>query len=179
MKRLFMLALASLTVLAAAQEILPINPEPPAQPPALTPAQPVPAPPSDNQFQSLSGVSATLSAPLTLMGKATLVLSLKSTLDTPVNLLARRDNRQDCAFAPMIRVIQVGTREVVYPSGGGKVKLCAQDMSTETLKAGGTLRYTRTVELPAGEYMIEGWFQGFAGDLPVKIPAQPVRVTVK
>ncbi|RJF71609.1 hypothetical protein D3875_08505 [Deinococcus cavernae] len=181
-----LLALLTLLPLAAAQEIQPINPSPttPSTPGTVEPltpvsSQPVNVPMPSAQPSTLSGVNATLSAPLALKGKATLVLTLKSTLKNDLALAANRDNRQNCAFAPSIRVLKFGTREVVYPDGSGNAMLCAQDMKTDTLKAGGSLRYTRTLELSAGEYMIEGWYQGLAGDNRVKIGAQPVKVTVK
>ncbi len=168
--------------LAAAQAL-------PELPPATTTSvplmvEPAPMPPVNVPVTmvlpgTLDGVSASLSAPLTVKGKATLVLTLKSTLNKDVALLTNRDNRQNCAFAPSIRVLKVGSRDVVYPDASGNAMLCAQDMSTETLKAGGSVRYTRTLELPAGEYMVEGWFLGSADGTRVKLGAQPVRVTVK
>lgn len=199
MKRNTLLALlAALPLtLAAAQEIQPINPSPlppgPAEPfpTPLTPqvptpqtppsTQPVlnPVPTTPNVFASLVGVTATLSSPLTLKGKATLVFTLKSTLNNDLTLMTNRDNRQNCAFAPSLRVLKVGTREVVYPDGSGNAMLCAQDMKTDTLKAGSSVRYTRTVTLPAGEYMVEGWYLSLAGEQRVKVAAQPIRVTVK
>ena len=185
-KPLISLLAALPLTLAAAQEIQPINPTPATpttsgtvEPLTPVPDQPVNVPVTSVLPGTLDGVTATLSSPLTLKGKATLVLTLKSTLSKDVALATNRDNRQNCAFAPSIRVLEVGTRKVVYPDGSGNVMLCAQDMSTQTLKANGTLRYTRTIELPAGEYMIEGWFLGSADGTRVKIGAQPAKVTVK
>lgn len=185
-KTLISLLAALPLTLAAAQEIQPVNPNPatPTTPGSVEPLTPVPDQPVNVPVSSilpgtLTGVNATLSSPLTLKGKATLVLTLKSTLNRDVALATNRDNRQNCAFAPSIRVLKVGTREVMYPDGSGNAMLCAQDMKTDTLKAGGSVRYTRTLDLPAGEYMIEGWYQGLAGESRVKISAQPVKVTVK
>lgn len=171
---------------ALAQEISPLGPVTPATPslPVIEPIQPAPQPPANVPVTlvapaSLPGVTATLSSPLTLKGRATLVLKLNSTLKTPVKLMTNRDNRQDCVFAPSVRVVKVGTREVAYPNGSGNVKLCAQDMKVASLPAGGSTHFTRTLDLPTGEYMIEGWFLGSADGTRVKIDAAPIRVTVK
>lgn len=178
-KRLTAMTL-TLLGLAAAQEIQPVSPTPTA--PGTV--EPLPLPPVNVPVTfvlpgKLEGVSAALSSPLALKGKASVVLTIKNTTTKTVGLATNRDNRQNCAFAPSLRVIRVGTREVVYPDGSGNTRLCAQDMKTDTLRAGGTLHYTRTLNLPAGEYMIEGWYLGSADGSRVKIDAQPLKVTVK
>ena len=94
-------------------------------------------------------------------------------------LSAPRDNRQDCAAGPLVRVLEVGTRNVVYPpAGNGNAMLCAQDLFVKTVAAGGSVRLERTLNLPAGDYMIESWFSGNAADGKVRLAAEPVRVTV-
>ncbi|WP_027481403.1 hypothetical protein [Deinococcus pimensis] len=104
-------------------------------------------------------------------------LTLRNTTATDVALMAGRSNSQQCAFPPHVRVLRVGTREVVYPSG--EPRICTQELRTETVTANGTLTLSRTLDLPAGEYVVEVWWQGFANDEAAKVPAQPVRVTVQ
>lgn len=136
------------------------------QPPASSPGAP-------------GGVGATLAAPRSVGGTVPLTLTLKSSRTAPLPLSLGRDNDQNCAFAPTVRVLRVGTREVVYPVPGAEPRICTQELLTRTLPARGSVVFTRDLDLPAGEYMIEGWFAGFADDERVKIPAQPVRVTVR
>ena len=88
-----------------------------------------------------------------------------------------RSSAQNCAFAPHVRVLKVGTREVVYPSG--EPRICTQELRGETVPAGGEAKFTRTLDLAPGEYMIEGWAKGFAGDAQVFLPGEPGRVSVK
>lgn len=125
------------------------------------------------------GVSATFAAPRTVTGPVPLTLTLKSSLTGPVTFGAGRDNDQNCAFAPTVRVLRVGTREVVYPPAGAEPRFCTQELATRTAPRGGSVVFTRNLDLPAGDYMIEGWFAGFANDVRVKVPAQPLRVTVR
>ncbi|GAA5500628.1 hypothetical protein Dxin01_00350 [Deinococcus xinjiangensis] len=181
-KRTLPALFCALLGLAVAQEI-------PAAPPADSTgvpimAEPAPLPPVNVPVTmvlpaALDGVTANLKTANAEAGGLRLTLTLSSTLGKSVELLAPRDNRQECAFAPSVRVLKVGTREVVYPNGSGNAMLCAQDMSTQQLKAGGSVAYSRTLNLPAGEYMIESWFLGSADGMRVKVPAQPVRVAVK
>ena len=145
-----------------------------------TPAVPEPvAVPVSVQPARLDNVSAVLSAPRSVKGKLPLTLTLKSSRASALKLQVPRDNEQNCVTAPTVRVLKVGTREVVYPKPGQEPRLCAQDLRSDTVPARGQVQYTRDLDLPAGEYMIEGWLTGFADDLRVKVPAQPVRVTVK
>ena len=83
------------------------------------------------------------------------------------------------AAAPQVRVLEVGTRAVVYPVPGASPRICAQDLETKTAPANGNVTFTRELELAPGEYMVESWLTGFANDLLVKVPAAPVRITVK
>lgn len=148
----------------------------PADPVPVEPVTPlpVPAPPTIP-----SDLTATLSAPRTVTGRLPLTLSLKSSRAASVKVQVARDNEQNCATAPTVRVLRVGTREVVYPEPGKSPSLCAQDLRTDTLAARGQATYTRELNLAPGEYMVEGWLSGFAQGVRVKVPAQPVRVTVK
>lgn len=143
-----------------------------------TPAVPEPVPAATLPAR-LDNVSAVLSAPRSVKGKVPLTLTLKSSRAAAVKLEVPRDNEQNCATAPTVRVLKVGSREVVYPKPGQEPRLCAQDLRSDTVAAKGQVQYTRDLDLPAGEYMIEGWLTGFADGLRVKVPAQPVRVTVK
>jgi len=124
-------------------------------------------------------VDATLRAPRRVTGPVPLTLTLSSSRAAPVPLSLGRDNDQNCAFALTVRVLRVGTREVVYPAPGDEPRICTQELLTRTLPAQGRAVFSRTLTLPAGEYMIEGWFAGFADEGRVKVPAQPVRVTVR
>lgn len=149
-----LVALLTLPLLAGAQELLPVTSAP-------------------------DGLSATLAAPRTASGPVDLTLTLKSALPRPVGLAVGRGSSQNCALAPSVRVLRVGTREVVYPVAGAEPRLCAQDIVTRTLPQGGQVTFTRALDLAPGEYMIEGWYAGLAEDQRVKLPAPPVRVTVR
>ncbi|EYB66631.1 hypothetical protein DEIPH_ctg079orf0010 [Deinococcus phoenicis] len=165
------LALAALLALpspAGAQESPPAIPQTGTVEGTLPPA-----------FSLLDGVTALLTAPRTVAGPVPLTLTLNSSLTVPVTFAAARDNDQNCAAAPTVRVLRVGTREVVYPVPGASPRICTQDLLGKTAPARGNAVFTRTLDLPAGDYMIEGWFAGFGNDLRVKVPAQPVRVTVR
>lgn len=173
-RTLLALALALGTLVPAlAQELPPLSPAP------AEPVQTAPAVPAATAPAALEGVRAALSAPRSAAGPLNLTLTLRSGRSAPVALSVPRDNDQNCVTAPTVRVLRVGTREVVYPPLGAEPRLCAQDLRSDTLGAGETLTYTRTLDLPAGEYMVEGWLTGFADDLRVKVPAQPLRVTVR
>lgn len=134
------------------------------------------------------GLTATLTAPRSVAGRVPLSLKVTNAGAAAVQLGAGRDNDQNCALAPLVRVLRVGTREVVYPVAG-EPRLCAQDFRTDTAGKGEAVTYTRDLDLPPGEYMIEGWFAGSvngasanaisANAVPIKLSAQPVRVTVR
>lgn len=125
-----------------------------------------------------AGLTATLTAPRTVAGRVPLSLKVANTGNAAVQLGAARDNDQNCAVAPLVRVLRVGTREVVYPVAG-EPRLCAQDFRTDAAGVGEAVTYTRDLELLPGEYMIEGWFAGSVNAAPAKLSAQPVRVTVR
>ncbi|WP_161883233.1 hypothetical protein [Deinococcus alpinitundrae] len=156
----------------ALPEISPVNPSPSSQP-LPVPAQTVPTP------ILLDKVGATLSASRTVSGEFTLSLALTNNQAAALEFSTGRDSEQNCAAAPLVRVLQVGTRVVVYPTGDKRI--CTQEQQMKTAPASGSATFTRTLTLPAGEYMIEGWFQGFAGKAGqlVKVSAQPVRISVK
>ncbi|UQN06575.1 hypothetical protein [Deinococcus sp. QL22] len=134
------------------------------------------------------GLTATLTAPRNVVGRVPLSLSVANAGAAALRLGAARDNDQNCALAPLVRVLRVGTREVVYPVAG-EPRLCAQDFRTDTAGKGEAVTYTRDLDLPPGEHMIEGWFAGSvngasanavsANAVPIKLSAQPVRVTVR
>ncbi|GGO29342.1 hypothetical protein [Deinococcus humi] len=187
-RALLLTALLTLPVLAAAQdttspdsvpEIPPVTtplPSTPASPAPATPTAPsVPAPAA----VALPDVQANLFVPRTVTGKVNLTFTVRSSRATAITFSVRRDNEQNCATAPQVRVLEVGTRAVVYPVSGASPRLCAQDLETKTAAAKGNATFTRELELTPGEYMVESWLTGFAGDLLVKVPAAPVRITVK
>ena len=191
-KLLALLFVGALTLPAAAQADLPEIPATPAQTETNQPdlSQPVPdtsTPPASLPAPSpvmptplaLNSVNAALSAPRTVSGEFTIGLVLTNNQAKALSFSAGRDSDQNCAAAPSVRVLQVGTRAVIYPTG--EKRICTQEMKIQTAPAGGRTTFERTLKLPAGEYMIEGWFQGFAGDLGqlVKVGAQPIRITVK
>ena len=175
--------LLTLPVLAAAQdtslpEIPPMTaplPSPPAEPPAPSTAPSVPTPAA----VALPEVSANLFVPRTVTGPVGLTFTVRNSSASAITFSVRRDNDQNCVTAPQVRVLQVGTREVVYPVPGAAPKLCAQDLETKTAPARGNVTFTRTLDLPAGDYMVESWLTGFANDLLVKVPGAPMRITVK
>ncbi|MFC6591198.1 hypothetical protein ACFP81_03570 [Deinococcus lacus] len=109
------------------------------------------------------------------MGELPLTLVVFNQATEAMTLSAARDNRQNCAVAPLVRVLEVGTRRVVYPPAEAEPMLCAQDMDIRTLEPAGSTSFSRTLKLPAGEYMVEGWHPANGQ----KVPAQPVRVSVR
>ena len=179
-RALALAALLSLSPCAFAQEIPPV-PDPSGGVTAPGVVEPAPPPPSPSApaFAPLDGVTATLAAPRTANGSVSLTLRLTSTRTAPVALGAARDNDQNCAVAPSVRVLRVGTREIVYPVPGAAPSICTQEIVGRSIVARGNTVFTRTLSLPAGEYMIEGWFAGLSEDVRVKVPASPVRVTVR
>lgn len=152
-------------------------PEPTTQAPVAprpsSPAQPAPVAPA-----VLPGLSATLFVPRTVTGALTLTFTVRSTRLSPVVFGVRRDNDQNCAFAPLMRVIEVGTQRVVYPVTGQQ-RLCTQEIVTKSTAVSGNVSFTRTLTLPAGEYMLESWLSARVDNAAVRVPARPVRVTVK
>ncbi len=190
-RALLLTALLTLPVLAAAQDTAPVTlPEippvmiplpvsPPSVPTPPTPAMPTaPSTPAPAAV-ALPDVQANLFVPRTVTGKVNLTFTVRSSRATPITFSVRRDNEQNCTTAPQVRVLEVGTRAVVYPLSGTSPRLCAQDLETKTAAAKGNVTFTRELELAPGEYMVESWLTGFAGDLLVKVPAVPVRITVK
>ena len=173
MNKLLTLGLLGLLSLPAATQTAAAQADMPEIPPISAPDAAMPAP------LALDKIVATLSAPRSVSGEFTLGLTLQNKLATSLNFSTGRDSDQGCAAAPAVRVLQVGTREVVYPTG--QKSICTQEMKLQTAPAGGTTTFERSLTLPAGEYMLEGWFQGFAGESgqPVKIGAQPIRISVK
>lgn len=149
-----LVALLTLPLLAGAQELVPVTPTP-------------------------GGVTATLAAPRTVSGSVNLTLALKSTRPVPLSFSLGRDSSQNCAFAPSVRVLRVGTREVVYPAAGEGPRICTQELLSRAAPARGSAVFTRALDLAPGEYMIEGWYVGLLEGERVRIPAQPVRVTVR
>ncbi|ANE43934.1 hypothetical protein [Deinococcus puniceus] len=125
-----------------------------------------------------TGLTATLIAPRSVAGRVPLTLKVANAGAAAVQLGAGRDNDQNCAVAPLVRVLRVGTREVVYPLAG-EPRLCAQDFRSDTAGKGEAVTYTRELELASGDYMIEGWFAGSGNGASLKLSAQPVRVTVR
>ncbi len=183
-KLLPLLLLGALSLPALAQAALPEIPPTPIQDTAPVISQPAPLtnPPVAAPTLvpvMLDKVTATLSAPRTVSGEFTLSLTLNNAQAQALSFSAGRDSDQNCAAAPSVRVLQVGTRAVVYPTG--QKRICTQEMKVLTAPAGGSATFERTLSLPAGEYMIEGWFQGFAGSdgQRVKVSAQPIRISVK
>ncbi len=128
----------------------------------------------------LDGVTAQLALmPGASAGRVNVQLVLNSSLGQALQLALVRDSGQDCALAPLVRVLKVGTREVVYPPAAASPHLCAQDIRTDQLPTRGRLNYARTLPLAPGDYMLEGWWLGTADGVRVKVPAQPVRISVK
>lgn len=132
---------------------------------------PAPAAETAPGFSARSAAARYTSSPVRL------TMTIQNTGGQAQELSAPRDSRQNCTFGPLVRVLEVGTRKVVYPpaEGQGEPMLCAQDMWMETVVAGGSVKLERTLDLPAGDYMIESWFGSGA---QAKIAAEPVRVTV-
>lgn len=84
--------------------------------------------------------------------------------------LLGRANRQNCATAPHVRVLEVGTRRVVYPAETPGV-VCTQDVVSV-----GEGDVTRRIELPSGHYVVEAWVPA-SGEMPkLRAPYAVVRV---
>lgn len=126
---------------------------------------------------AMNNLSATLQIPRTVSTEFSLNLVLQNSQTAPLTFSVGRDSDQNCAAAPSVRVLEVGTRKVVYPTGDKRI--CTQEMVERTAPAGGTAIFERTLKLPVGEYMVEGWFQGFISGQLIKSGAQPVRISVK
>ncbi|CAM4146584.1 hypothetical protein [Deinococcus marmoris] len=197
-RALLLTALLTLPVLAAAQDAAPATlPEippvmtplpvsPPSVPTSPAPTTPLPTPAMPTAPSTpapaavaLPDVQANLFVPRTVTGKVALTFTVRSTRATPITFSVRRDNEQNCSTAPQVRVLEVGTRAVVYPLPGASPRICAQDLETRTAPARGNVSFTRELELAPGEYMVESWLTGFANNLLVKVPAAPMRITVK
>ncbi|MFC4452807.1 hypothetical protein [Deinococcus sonorensis] len=127
---------------------------------------------------TLPGLSAALSSARTADGRLTLSLSVKNAGPATVALTLSRHSDQNCAFAPLIRVLRVGTREVVYPVAGAEPRLCTQEVQGASLGAGESTSFSRTLDLPPGDYVVEGWLSALAGAQPVRVPAAPLRLTL-
>ncbi|AFZ66008.1 hypothetical protein Deipe_0408 [Deinococcus peraridilitoris DSM 19664] len=129
--------------------------------------------------QSATALSAQSAAPRTASAaqgvNVSLTLRNSSTMVQTVSF--GRSSAQECATAPHVRVLRVGSREVVYPAG--EPRFCTQELRSESVPAQGSVTLSRTLNLPAGEYMIEVWAKGFLNDEMVFIPADPLRVSVK
>ncbi|PNY82530.1 hypothetical protein [Deinococcus koreensis] len=149
-----------------------IAPTPIPAPGKPAPAKPAPAP------VPLADVAANLFTPRSVTGPLKLTFTIRNTGTRTLVFGARRDNAQNCAVAPLLRVVRVGTGEVVYPTPGAK-RLCTQDFIVKSAPVKGNASYSRELTLPVGEYMLESWFAGLANGVPVKLPAPAMRVTVK
>lgn len=126
-----------------------------------------------------SGLTAGFRVPRTVAANTPVALevTVRNTADADRTLSLGRSNAQGCAFAPHVRVLKVGTREVVYPTS--ELRLCTQELRDQVVPAGGEAKLTRELDLPPGEYMVEGWVKGFADGAPVFLPGEPARLTVK
>lgn len=127
---------------------------------------------------ALADVTVNLFVPSSVSGPFTVNLTARNARPAPITFSFKRVNEQGCAFAPTIRVLRVGTREVVYPQGPSG-RLCTQELLRKTAPARGLAAFTRPLTLPSGDYLIEGWIDGFADGVPFRQVAKPVRVTVR
>ncbi|WP_052303309.1 hypothetical protein [Deinococcus maricopensis] len=161
---------------ALAQSTVPATPPAPISAPTTAPAElDRPLTPRVTLENARLTATATPGA-----GTATVRLSVQNTGTSAFTLNANRDSLQGCQVAPHVRVLKVGSREVVYPDPAG-VRLCAQDIVTREVPAGGSVEFARNLTLPAGEYLVEVWFQGFVGEggERVRVAAEAVRVRVQ
>ncbi|MFC4640192.1 hypothetical protein [Deinococcus hohokamensis] len=85
-------------------------------------------------------------------------MNITNDTEQDVTLSLPRDSRRFCAAAPHVLILQVGTRDVVYPNC-----MCTMDMVTTVLKAGEVVPFTRSVTLPKGHDLIEPWVRWFTG----------------
>ncbi|GHF31006.1 hypothetical protein HNQ07_000646 [Deinococcus metalli] len=174
LRPLLLAAVLALVPLAVAQG----DPVPELQP---VPAGSLPATPvllDRAATPSPAGTTATLDAPRMARSPLTLSMTVQRPGGPVLVVAVRRDNAQNCAFAPLLRVVEVGTRRVVYPVAG-RQRLCTQEIVTKSTAATGRLSFSREVTLPPGEYVIEAWLPGVVEGALVRVPAAPVRVSVK
>ncbi|MFC4424862.1 hypothetical protein [Deinococcus navajonensis] len=114
-------------------------------------------------FKPRASFSAVLSVPPHLRaGPVPVSVNVMNHTGQDVTLSLPRDSRQFCAAAPHIRILRVGTREVVYPLAYTD-RMCTMDMVSTVLKAGTVVPFTRSVTLPKGHYLIEAWIPGVNG----------------
>ncbi|MDR6218887.1 hypothetical protein [Deinococcus soli (ex Cha et al. 2016)] len=136
-------------------------------------------------FLALSGVAAALSpaSPYSAAldvpqsvhaGPVPISVSFTNRTATDVTLALPRDARQSCVAAPHVRILQVGTREVVYPPAVTD-RMCTMDMVHTVVRAGASVPLNRAVTLPTGQYLIEAWVPGVGG-AAVRAPYRIVRV---
>ncbi|PYE55841.1 hypothetical protein [Deinococcus yavapaiensis] len=123
-----------------------------------------------------SGLTISSTAATVTGGKVNVSATVRNTTSTSQTLSLGRNNFQECAFAPHVRVLRVGTRDVVYPRA--EPRICTQELRAETLAANGEFKFERDLNLEPGEYVVEVWVKGFANDAPVFLSGQPVRVNV-
>lgn len=123
-------------------------------------------------------LKAVLDVPRSAYGELNVKLTLSNLGPNSAMLVASRDSRQDCAFGPLLRVLKVGTREVVYPTQDSP-RICTQDALNTDLGKDKSLTLTHKLRLEPGEYMLEGWFQGGVNGVARQVAAEPVRLTVR
>ena len=166
---------------AAPNEILPTSPTP-ATPalPSSTPVLVTPAPLPTTLERVSASLKAVQTGPNQGDGELTLNLTLLNGQAKALAFSAGRDSAQNCAAAPLLRVLRVGTREVVYPVAGEK-RICTQELIIKTALLGGSTVFSRTLKLAPGDYVVESWFQGFAGPMQsrVRLSAPPLRVSIR
>ncbi len=124
-----------------------------------------------------TGLTAKISTYRTANELINIVFSLQNSQPKIVSMGLTRNNTQDCTFGPFMRVLKVGTREVVYPVGNEKI--CAQDFNTAQVPAQGSLNYTRQFKLISGDYMLESWINSIIDNQVIKISAPAIRLSFK
>lgn len=123
-----------------------------------------------------SGLTISSTAVSAAGGTVNVSATVRNTTAASQTLSLGRNNFQECAFAPHVRVLRVGSREVVYPRA--EPRICTQELRSETIAANGEFTFERDLNLEPGEYVVEVWVRGFANDAPVFLSGQPVRVNV-
>lgn len=134
---------------------------------------------------ALSGVAAALSPvspysaaldvpPGVQAGPVPITVTFTNRAEADVTLSLPRDARQSCVAAPHVRILRVGTREVVYPPAVTD-RMCTMDMVQTVVGAGASVPLSRAVTLPKGQYLIEAWVPGVRGGT-VRAPYRIVRV---
>lgn len=171
---------ASATAVPMNSAPIPVTGQVESLPPSSAQAQPATSTPALVTLPSAlpPQVTARLQARRNAAGTVVTRLTLQNVGPTNVTLTASRHSGQNCAYAPLLRVLKVGSRQVVYPTDEPP-HLCTQEALNTTLKPQQSLTLEHNIKLPTGDYLLEGWFSGGINGQFQKISAAPILIKIK